>query len=119
MMHAVCALCGRVGRVELHHPTRRPGRGAAYFDPTFVVALCSTCHASVHQVLRVTELDWPALVVHPLSYRLCAWAAQVELWGAQGAVFPVAPSAASAVGAILREAAAVVDASCSIRERTA
>ena len=114
-MTGVCALCGRVGRVESHHPTRRPGRGEPYFDDRFTVALCVTCHAAVHQVLRVDALDWPAPGAVQLAYRLRTTATHVAVFAAQGSAFPIVPSAASAVGALLREAAAAVDAVSSTR----
>jgi hypothetical protein len=115
----VCSLCGRVGRVERHHPTRRACRGAAYFDRDFALPLCVRCHGQVHQVLRTVALDWPQSTTDLLGYRLRTVAAHVELFGAQTVVFPIVPPAASAFAGILREAAASLDAASSTGEGAA
>ncbi|MDA8310266.1 MAG: HNH endonuclease [Actinomycetota bacterium] len=115
----ICALCGLAGPVDRHHVTRRPRPGAAYFDPSFTVPLCRSCHAGVHQVLRVAVLDWPSSAADPLAYRLRTVAGQVELFGAHGSTFPVSPTAAPALAALLREAAWAIDAASSAREGVA
>ena len=109
-MTGACSLCCRLGRVERHHPTRRPCRGAAYFDPGFVVELCVPCHARAHQVLRVAALDWQPPGAVPLGYRLSVTAAHVELFGAQDATFPIGPCSAPAVAGLIREAASALEA---------
>jgi hypothetical protein len=119
MMHAACVLCGRVGRVERHHPTRRAGRGGEYLDGGFVVFVCAGCHAQIHQALRVVGLDWPGAGAEPLAYRLRVTAAHVELLGAQGSAFPIAPESAPAFAALLRAAASAIDVASSARARTA
>ena len=114
-MTGACALCGRVGRVERHHPTRRPSRGEHYFDTGFGLALCSACHAAAHQALRVVGLDWPSPGAHSVAYRLRTTALHVELFTAQGSTFPILPASAPAFAALLREAAGAVDTSTSAR----
>ena len=109
-MTGLCSLCGHRGRVERHHPTRRPCRGAPYFDVGFTVPLCCPCHALVHQVLRVAGLDWPQSGAHPLGYRLSATAAHVELFGAQGSAFAADPTSATAFSVLLREGAHAIEA---------
>ncbi len=110
-----CSLCGAVGRIELHHPTRRACRGGHYWDAGFVVALCASCHATAHQLLRVAALDWPGGDADPLAYRLRTTALHVELFTAQGSTFPILPASAPAFAALLREAAGAVDTSTSAR----
>ena len=109
-MTGLCSLCGRLGRVERHHPTRRPCRGAPYFDVGFTVPLCCPCHALVHQVLRVAGLDWPQSGAHPLGYRLSATAVHAELIAAAERPLVVAPKSARAFAGLLREAAGDLDA---------
>lgn len=116
-MSAICALCGLAGPVDRHHVTRRPRPGAAYFDPSFTVQLCRSCHAGAHQVLRVAAIDWPSSTADPLPYRLRTVAAQVELFGAHGSTFPIGSKSARGLAALLREASDAIGTSA--REGTA
>jgi hypothetical protein len=63
-----------------------------------------------HQVLRVAGLDRPCGDAEPVAYRLRTTAVHVELFGAQGAAFPIIPASAPAFAALLREGADAVGA---------
>jgi hypothetical protein len=63
--HLECALCGGPA-VHRHHWTGRLAPRACYFDPTFVVALCASDHATLHTALRTLGLEFPG-TVHPTA----------------------------------------------------
>jgi len=71
-----CERCGRVARLEGHHPTcRLRGRPV---HPSFVVNICAAgCHADTSELLRVVGLDAgsdrPVVLLRRLAVFLGWW----------------------------------------------
>jgi hypothetical protein len=53
-----CAFCGHPAE-HRHHVTGRAAPGERYFDDRFCLALCGSCHAREHAVLRRLGLGFP------------------------------------------------------------
>lgn len=108
-MTGACSLCGAVGPVHWHHLTGRPAPDERYFDTRLVIALCLSCHASVHQVLRVVGLDFPAPSSAGLSHRLLRVAVTAELVASAGRPLALSPGSAQGLAGLLRDGAGLLD----------
>lgn len=105
-MTGACSLCGAIGPLHQHHPTRRPAPSQTYFDPGFTAPRCAApCHPVTHAALRAAGLDLLPPGMPPVGYRLRTAAFEVELQLAARGMFTVEGHSGHAFAALLRAAA--------------
>lgn len=108
MTHGHCMMCGAFGPVHAHHMTGRARPGADYLDPALVLLLCPRCHVGgggVHQMLRVSGLEFPAPTSHLLAHRVQRVAFHGELSAANGRAFVLLAPSVPSFAALLWAAA--------------